>query len=75
MKIIDNERKEEEEAWDLKRRQFDRQEEVTKRTRDKLLHPTSIMMTLKIFSMFVVGATFPKPTEVKDEKVKYKAVT
>ena len=29
-----------------------------------------MMMTLKIFSVFVVGATFPKPTEVREEKVK-----
>lgn len=34
------------------------------------LHPTSMMMTLNTFSMLVVGATFPKPTDVREEKVK-----
>ena len=31
-------------------------------------------MTENIFSLFVFGETFPKPTEVKDENVKYIAV-
>jgi hypothetical protein len=33
------------------------------------------MITLNTFSVFVVGATLPKPTDVRDEKVKYRAVT
>ena len=34
------------------------------------LHPMSIISTEKIFSKLVVGATLPKPTEVREEKVK-----
>ena len=39
------------------------------------LHPTSIIKTEQIFSLLVLGDTLPKPTDVSDEKVKYKAVT
>ena len=39
------------------------------------LHPTSMMRTEHIFSLFVFGLTLPNPTDVKDENVKYKAVT
>ena len=35
----------------------------------------SITHILKIFSAFVFGETFPKPTLVKLLRVKYKAVT
>ena len=38
------------------------------------LHPTSITQTVKIFSVSVLGATFPNPTDVKEVKVKYSAV-
>ena len=41
----------------------------------KYLHPISIIRIEKIFSEFVLGDTFPKPTLVKLLKVKYKAVT
>ena len=33
-----------------------------------------MMKTEKTFSAFVFAATFPNPTEVSDEVVKYKAV-
>ena len=33
------------------------------------------MSTEHIFSLFVFGETFPKPTDVNEEKVKYNAVT
>uniref|UniRef100_A0A1I8H256 DHHC domain-containing protein n=1 Tax=Macrostomum lignano TaxID=282301 RepID=A0A1I8H256_9PLAT len=36
--------------------------------------PMSITQMLNTFSMFVLGDTLPKPTEVKLEKVKYSAV-
>lgn len=36
--------------------------------------PISIMTTEKIFSAFVLAATFPKPTEVRLDVVKYRAV-
>jgi hypothetical protein len=39
------------------------------------LHPTSITQMVKIFSASVFGATFPKPTEVSEVNVKYRAVT
>lgn len=39
------------------------------------LHPTNITQIVKIFSASVFGATFPKPTDVNDVNVKYKAVT
>ena len=34
-----------------------------------------MISTEQIFSLFVFGETLPKPTDVSDEKVKYKAVT
>lgn len=39
------------------------------------LHPTSITHIVKIFSASVFGATLPKPTDVSEVKVKYRAVT
>lgn len=48
---------------------------MQKRAGFKNLHPTSIMSTEHIFSLFVFGETFPKPTDVNEEKVKYNAVT
>ena len=39
------------------------------------LHPTSMIRTEHIFSLLVLGETFPNPTDVNDEKVKYSAVT
>ena len=44
-------------------------------TGDDNLHPTSIISTEQIFSLFVFGETLPKPTDVNDENVKYSAVT
>lgn len=41
---------------------------------DSDLHPTSITQTVNIFSVSVFGATFPKPTDVNEVKVKYSAV-
>lgn len=38
------------------------------------LHPTNITQTVNIFSVSVLGATFPNPTEVNEVKVKYSAV-
>ena len=38
------------------------------------LHPISMTQMEKTFSEFVLGETFPKPTEVRLEKVKYNAV-
>lgn len=38
------------------------------------IQPTSITNIVKPFSMSVLGATFPKPTLVKEVHVKYKAV-
>lgn len=38
------------------------------------LHPTSITHTVNIFSVSVFGATLPNPTEVREVKVKYRAV-
>lgn len=37
--------------------------------------PTSIIITENTFSIFVVGATLPNPTDVREENVKYNAVT
>lgn len=34
------------------------------------LHPTNITHIVNIFSISVLGATLPNPTDVKDEKVK-----
>jgi hypothetical protein len=34
------------------------------------LHPTNMTQMVKIFSASVLGATFPKPTDVSDVKVK-----
>lgn len=34
------------------------------------LHPTNITQTVNIFSVSVLGATFPNPTEVNEVKVK-----
>lgn len=39
------------------------------------LHPTNMTHIVKIFSASVFGATFPKPTDVSEVKVKYSAVT
>lgn len=36
--------------------------------------PINMMNTEKTFSVFVLAATFPNPTDVKDEVVKYRAV-
>lgn len=38
------------------------------------LHPTNITHIVNIFSISVLGATLPNPTDVKDENVKYRAV-
>lgn len=37
-------------------------------------HPTSMTNIVNPFSMSVFGATFPKPTLVRDVQVKYRAV-
>lgn len=38
------------------------------------LQPTNITQMVKIFSASVLGATLPKPTDVNEVNVKYKAV-
>lgn len=38
-------------------------------------HPINITIIVNIFSASVLGATLPKPTEVSDVNVKYRAVT
>lgn len=37
-------------------------------------HPINMTIIVKIFSASVLGATFPKPTDVRLLKVKYSAV-